>query len=249
MFSGKSSSIFTKLNLNPEGTRLCLVVPKNAAGFSGKGEGGEEEMPEVSMLVRNPVGVSSRVKPHAVIFLDTDMTVLMTSLLSGLLSVRSERKLVCIDESQFLLPGQIHQIQQLALFYKERGVAFELYGLKRDYLHRPFPAVRCLAGFARIKRAGHNALCPCGEPADRNVRIFTKGGGLWEIDKGEGEKIVATLEDGYSYIPTCEKHWKIGLDGLSDQIKKTLAKNTSVEKIIDPVVAKNMTVVVPKKKT
>ena len=109
--------------------------------------------------------------------------------------IRSKRtpKLGCVlvDEAQFLT-GQ--QVRDLHAFAHTEGVPVMCYGLRTDFMGRPFEGASWLLALAdRLDTL--RTLCPCGKAASMTIRIDEKGRRV-----REGQVVSIGGEDQYRAV-------------------------------------------------
>lgn len=109
------------------------------------------------------------------------------------INIFKEAKVILVDEAQFI-PEQ--QIKELWMVAHIMNISVVCYGLKSDFLGRPFDGTRALLGYADIKHE-LTVNCLCGKEAIFNARMvdgkFTQEGDVVAID-GFSE---------VSYVPLC----------------------------------------------
>lgn len=104
---------------------------------------------------------------------------------------------VLVDEAQFLSPGQVWQLTDIA---DTLNIPIMCYGLRTDFRGDLFPGSAALLGLADdLKEI--KTICWCGRKATMNMRLGADG---QPIDKGEQ----VMIGGDESYISVCRKHFK-----------------------------------------
>lgn len=78
---------------------------------------------------------------------------------------------ILIDEAQFMTEEQVVQLHELA---HTRGTPVICYGLRSDFLGKPFPGSRALLTLADDLEE-MKTICRCGRKATMNVRLDASG--------------------------------------------------------------------------
>jgi thymidine kinase len=107
---------------------------------------------------------------------------------------------VLVDEAQFLTPGQVRQLTDVA---DRLRIPVLCYGLRTDFQGRLFP------GSAELLATADNlielkTICHCGRKATMNLRVGADG---------QAVKVGAQVEIGGNdrYLPMCRRHFKEAL--------------------------------------
>ncbi len=111
----------------------------------------------------------------------------------------SPNKLSCIliDEAQFLVKEQVHQLTEIADKLKIPVLA---YGIRSDFRAEPFEGSLYLMTWAE-ELIEIKTICHCGRKATMNLRIDENG-----LAVQEGQQI--HIGGNESYIPCCRVHYK-----------------------------------------
>ena len=97
-----------------------------------------------------------------------------------------------IDEAQFLQPAQVFDLHRIS---HVQNIPVICYGLRSDFLGKPFPGSSYLMTLAdSIEEL--QTVCPCGKKATMNVRFDKQG---QRVRTGSQIAIEGTV----SYIPMC----------------------------------------------
>ncbi len=107
---------------------------------------------------------------------------------------------VLIDEAQFLTPGQVQQVTDIADTLR---IPVLCYGLRTDFQGRLFP------GSAELLAVADNlielkTICHCGRKATMNLRVAADGSAV-----KVGEQVEIGGND--RYLPMCRRHFKEAL--------------------------------------
>jgi thymidine kinase len=108
--------------------------------------------------------------------------------------LKDARDIACIlvDEAQFLTVEQVRQLHRAAHVV---DIPIICYGIRSDFLGRPFPGAAHLLTLAdTIEEL--KTVCACGRKATMNVRVDGKGNRITE-----GEQI--GIEGKHHYIQVC----------------------------------------------
>lgn len=99
-----------------------------------------------------------------------------------------------IDEAQFLTASQVQQLHRLA---HASDVPILCYGLRTDFMGRPFDGAATLLALADDLQE-LKAICDCGKKASMNARIDSAGQRVWggaQILIGGNDKYLAMCPD------------------------------------------------------
>lgn len=108
--------------------------------------------------------------------------------------LKDAREVACVlvDEAQFITVEQAHQLHRAAHVI---GIPIICYGLRSDFLGRPFPGAAHLLTLAdSIEEL--KTVCACGKKATMNVRVDARGARITH-----GEQI--GIEGKHHYIQVC----------------------------------------------
>lgn len=106
---------------------------------------------------------------------------------------------VLVDEAQFLLKNQVHQLMDVAA---QLNIPVLAYGLRADFLGEPFEGSKYLLAWAQELNE-IKTICHCGRKATMNARIDQQG-----LMVTQGEQIEIGGND--RYIALCYKHYRLG---------------------------------------
>ena len=109
------------------------------------------------------------------------------------LKIIKDAKVLLVDEAQFF---SFDQIKELWLVAHVLNISVVCYGLKSDFLGRPFEGTQALLGYADYKNE-LTVNCECGEVAVFNARKVN--------DKfvSSGDTVVIDDKSNVSYVPLC----------------------------------------------
>ena len=119
---------------------------------------------------------------------------------SELYTARAVPSCILIDEAQFMTEEQVVQLHQLA---HTRGTPVICYGLRSDFLGKPFPGSKALLTLADDLEE-MKTICRCGRKATMNVRLDAKGERVTE-----GEQVEIGGNDRYEAV--CPRRFYTGL--------------------------------------
>lgn len=103
---------------------------------------------------------------------------------------------VLLDEAQFLTPGQVWQLTQVA---DQLDVPVMCYGLRTDAFGQAFAGSAVLLAVAD-KISEMKTICHCGRKATMSLRVDSEGNAI-----KAGEQIA--IGGNEKYISCCRKHW------------------------------------------
>ena len=129
-----------------------------------------------------------------------------------------DAKALLVDEAQFL---NFDQVKELWLIAHVLNKSVSCYGLKSDFLGKPFEGTQALLGYADRK----NELlvnCSCGEVANFNARMVN---GEFVM---QGDVVAIDGKDNVSYIPLCSECY----------LNKVVQKNNDDVKLLKRVIRK-----------
>ena len=106
---------------------------------------------------------------------------------------------ILIDEAQFMTEDQVVQLHELA---HTRGTPVICYGLRSDFLGKPFPGSRALLTLADDLEE-MKTICRCGRKATMNVRLDASGNRVTE-----GEQVEIGGNDRYEAV--CPRRFYTG---------------------------------------
>lgn len=109
---------------------------------------------------------------------------------------------VLVDEAQFLMPGQVRQLTDVA---DRLRVPVLCYGLRTDFQGRLFPGSAELLALAD-DLVELKTICHCGRKATMNLRVGPDGRAVKEgaqVEIGGNER----------YVALCRRHFKSALAG------------------------------------
>lgn len=110
-------------------------------------------------------------------------------------------KCLLIDEAQFLKKQQVRQLSDIA---DSLGIPVLAYGIRTDFRGEPFEGSLYLLAWAE-EIIEIKTICHCGRKATMNMRVDASGKTV-----KHGEQI--QIGGNESYIPTCHKHFKAGIN-------------------------------------
>lgn len=108
---------------------------------------------------------------------------------------------VFIDEAQFLSPGQVQELADMA-----DELDIFCYGLKTDFQGNFFPGSAALLRLAEEIHEVPGGLCWCGAKATMNTRIDPQGNVI-----KTGEQVLIDNQQHIRYIGLCYRHWRQGI--------------------------------------
>lgn len=122
--------------------------------------------------------------------------------LFALVKTASEAQVDCVfvDEAQFLLRRQVHQLGDVA---DRCGIPVLAYGLRTDFLGNLFEGSQYLLAWADVL-SEIKTVCHCGRKATMVLRVDKDG---HAIKSGEQIKVGGNE----SYVSVCRQHHKDGL--------------------------------------
>jgi len=120
-------------------------------------------------------------------------------LIKEALNKNSNIKCILLDEAQFITK---EQVIQLAHVTDDFNIPVLAYGLRTDYMGKPFEASAYFLGLAD-QLVELKTICHCGRKATMVLRTNENG----VIQRG-GAQVVIGGND--SYIPVCRKHFREG---------------------------------------
>ena len=106
---------------------------------------------------------------------------------------------ILIDEAQFLTEAQVVQLHQIACVGRTPVIC---YGLRSDFLGKPFPGSRALLTLADDLEE-MKTICRCGRKATMNVRLDADGNRVTE-----GEQVEIGGNNRYEAV--CPKRFYTG---------------------------------------
>lgn len=126
------------------------------------------------------------------------------------LKKRKDLTCILVDEAHFLTKAQVAQLVQVA---NDLNVAVLCYGLRSDFLGRPFEGSTYLLAWAQ-ELVEIKTICHCGRKATMNVRVDQNGKPITEGSQ------VAILGEA-KYISCCMKHFKEAVSEMDLYAKNT----------------------------
>lgn len=109
---------------------------------------------------------------------------------------------VLVDEAHFLTSDQVYQLTDIV---DKLHIPVLAYGLRSDFLGRPFEPSKLLLALAE-ELEEIKTICHCGRKATMNLRIDDQGDPVWEGNQIE-------VGGNTRYVSLCRMHFKEGNSG------------------------------------
>lgn len=139
--------------------------------------------------------ISSRIgleSPAVGFSVDTDIL----ADVSRKIAANSNIKCILVDEAQFLVKQQVHQLCRIVDYHHLPVLA---YGLRTDFQGEPFEGSLYLLAWAD-SLIELKTICHCGRKATMNVRIDASGAPI-----SQGEQV--QIGGNESYVSMCRRHF------------------------------------------